>query len=179
MQSRRSFISRAVAAAGGALISPLAALAQLRNNVRVPKLKITAVKAVRMRGMASRFVRVYTDQGLTGTGETLDTIGAEDIINNHLGPGLAGSDPLDIEGIWFDYWTRKNPPGGIAPLFMRGMGGPYLAALSGIEMALWDLAGKAIGVPLYRLFGGRVRSKVESNANGMPVLFVYVLLVPK
>src|SRR5690606_32827568 len=46
------------------------------------------------------------------------------------------------------------------PVFMRGMGGPYLAALSGLEMALWDLAGKAMGVPLYRLFGGKVRDKL-------------------
>jgi galactonate dehydratase len=43
---------------------------------------------------------------------------------------------------------------------MRGMGGPYLSALSGIEIALWDLAGKALGVPVYRLLGGKVRSKL-------------------
>lgn len=125
-----------------------------------PKLKITSVKAARLKGINSRFVRVHTDQGLAGTGETLDTIGAEDIINKHLGPALAGRDPLDIEGIWWDLWSWRSPPGGIPPVFMRGMGGPYLSALSGIEMALWDLAGKAIGVPLYRLFGGRVREKV-------------------
>jgi galactonate dehydratase len=113
-----------------------------------------------LKGINSRFVRVHTDQGLAGTGETLDTIGAEDIINKHLGPALAGRDPLDIEGIWWDLWSWRSPPGGIPPVFMRGMGGPYLSALSGIEMALWDLAGKAIGVPLYRLFGGRVREKV-------------------
>ena len=127
---------------------------------RAPKLKITKIKAVRMRGINSRFVRVHTDQGLTGTGETLDTIGAEDLINNHLGPALEGRDPLDIEGIYFDLWTWQRIPGGIPPVFMRGLGGPYLAAMSGIEIALWDLAGKAMGVPLYRLLGGRVRDKL-------------------
>lgn len=127
---------------------------------RVPRLKISAVKAVALRGINSKFVRVYTDQGLTGTGETLDTVGAQDIINKHLGPALVNRDPLNIEAIYFDLWTWRSPPGGIPPVFMRGMGGPYLAAVSGIEMALWDLAAKAMGVPLYRLFGGSVRNKV-------------------
>ena len=45
-------------------------------------------------------------------------------------------------------------------MFVRGAGGPFLTAVSGVEMALWDLAGKALGVPLYRLFGGRVRTRV-------------------
>jgi len=134
--------------------------ARSQGTSRAPRLKIREIRAVRMRGINPRFVRVYTDQGLTGTGETLDTIGAEDIINRHVGPGLVGRDPLDIEGIWFDLWSWKQVPGGIPPVFMRGMGGPYLAAMSGIEMALWDLAGKAMGVPLYRLFGGRMRNKV-------------------
>ena len=90
----------------------------------------------------------------------MDNIGAEFIINNHLGPALVGRDPLDIEGIYWDFWTWKQPPGGIPPVFMRGMGGPYLTAMSGIDMALWDLAGKALGVPVYRLLGGRVRNKL-------------------
>lgn len=147
-------------------LESFAAFLALRHDLRaqgtsrVPKLKITDVKAARLRGMNSRFVRVYTDAGLTGTGETLDTIGAEDIINKNLGPAVKGRDPLDIEGIWFDLWSWKRIPGGISPVFMRGLGGPYLAALSGLEMALWDLAGKAMNVPLYRLFGGRVRDKV-------------------
>ena len=54
----------------------------------------------------------------------------------------------------------EKVPGGVQPVFMRGMGGPYLSAMSSIEMALWDLAGKALGVPVYRLMGGRVRNKV-------------------
>ena len=102
----------------------------------------------------------YTDQGLTGTGETLDNAGSEYIVNNNIGPWLVGRDPLDIKEILFDLWGWKRAPQGLSPVFMRGVGGPYLSALSGVEMALWDLAGKAMGVPLYRLFGGRVREKV-------------------
>ena len=127
-----------------------------------PKLKIREIRAVRLRdGFNSRFIRVYTDQGLTGTGETMDTVGAEDIVNSFMGPQLAGRDPLDIEGILYDLWGWKRSSGGPpSALFMRGMGGPYLSAISGVEMALWDLAGKAINVPVYRLLGGRVREKI-------------------
>ena len=127
-----------------------------------PKLKIREIRAVRLRdGFNSRFIRVYTDEGLTGTGETMDTVGAEDIVNSYIGPRLAGRDPLDIEGILFDLWGWKKSAGGTpSPLFMRGMGGPYLSAISGVEMALWDLAGKALNVPVYRLLGGRVREKL-------------------
>lgn len=135
--------------------------ARAQGTSRVPKLKIREIRAARMSGINSRFVRVYTDQGLTGTGETLDTIGAEDIINKFFSPGLAGRDPLDIEAIYFDMYSWRSVPGGIPAVFMRGSGGgPYIAALSGIEMALWDLAGKAFGLPVYRLMGGRLRDKV-------------------
>ena len=58
-------------------------------------------------------------------------------------------------------YSWRSVPGGIPPVFMRGAGGgPYIAALSGIEMALWDLAGKALGLPIYRLMGGRLRDKI-------------------
>jgi galactonate dehydratase len=157
MTDRRSILAGIPAAAAFAAVRHDA---RAQGTSRAPKLKITTVKAVRLRGINSRFVRVHTDQGLTGTGETLDTIGAEDLVNNHLGPAIAGRDPLDIEKIWYDFWSWPSPPGGIPPVFMRGMGGPYLSAMSGIDMALWDLAGKALGVPVYRLFGGLLRERI-------------------
>jgi galactonate dehydratase len=144
----------------------LLAAASLRDvraqaGSRAPKLKIREIRAVRLRNSVTKYVRVYTDQGLTGTGEMVDTIGAEFLINNHMGPALAGQDPLDIEAIYTEYFAWKAPQGGISPVFMRGMGGPYLTAMSGIDIALWDLAGKALGLPVYRLFGGRVREKLS------------------
>ena len=93
------------------LMAPLLAEARRQGTSRAPKLKIREIRAVRMRDINSRFVRVYTDQGLTGTGETLDTIGAEDIINKFLGPGLVGRDPLDIESIYFDLYSFRSVPG--------------------------------------------------------------------
>lgn len=154
--NRRTFLGGAAALYGAFLRN-----ARAQGSSRAPKLKIREIRAVRLRdGFNSRFVRVYTDHGLTGTGETMDTVGAEDIVNTNIGPSLASRDPLDIEGILFDLWGWKRLPGGNSPLFMRGMGGPYLSAVSAVEMALWDLAGKAMGVPVYRLLGGRVREKV-------------------
>lgn len=156
--NRRDFIRQS-----GMFYGAYLASARAQGTSFLPKLKIREIRAVRLRdGFNSRFVRVYTDQGLTGTGETMDTVGAEDIVNSFIGPSLAGRDPLDIEGILYDLWGWRRTAGGgpPSPLFMRGMGGPYLCAMSGVEMALWDLAGKAMNVPVYRLLGGRVREKV-------------------
>lgn len=146
---------------GLAAYSSLLAAARGQGMSRAPKLKIREIRAVRMRNINSRFVRVYTDQGLTGTGECLDTIGAEDIINKWFSPDLAGRDPLDIEAIYFDLYSYRSMMGSAPSVYMRGAGGgPYFAAVSGVEMALWDLAGKALGLPIYRLMGGRVRDKL-------------------
>jgi galactonate dehydratase len=158
MTNRRQFLKTAAA---GLISSPWAAYAQIRNESRIPKFKITEVRAVELRGFNSKFVRIYTDQGLTGTGEIVDTIGAPQIINQHLGPSLVGRDPLDIEAVWFHFWGWGKVPDATWPVFMRGAGGgPYFAAVSGIDIALWDLAGKATGLPVYRLLGGKVRDKV-------------------
>jgi len=155
--NRRQFIQQSAMFYAAFLAS-----ARAQGTSSAPKLKIREIRAVRLRdGFNSRFIRIYTDQGLTGTGETMDTVGAEDIANSFMGPQLAGRDPLDIEGILFDLWGWKRLSGGPpSPLFMRGMGGPYLSAISAVELALWDLAGKAMNVPVYRLLGGRVREKI-------------------
>jgi L-alanine-DL-glutamate epimerase-like enolase superfamily enzyme len=80
----------------------------------------------------------------------VDNVGSAHIINEKLGPSIAGRDPLDIEAIYFHFWGWGRVPDTTWPVFMRGNGGgPYLSAVSGIEIALWDLAGKAMGAPIY------------------------------
>jgi galactonate dehydratase len=139
----------------------LLSYARAQGTSRTPKLAIREVRAVRLRSFNSKFVRVYTDQGLTGSGETLDNAGSEYIINNNIGPALKGRDPLDIEGILYDLFGWKKLPGGVpSPVFAEGRGGPYLSAVSGVEMALWDLAGKALGLPVHQLLGGKIRSRI-------------------
>ena len=97
-------------------------------------------------------VRVETDEGLVGygeacaayefTGDTLWTV--QDVIGEYLGPSVVGRDPFDVEAI-ARHWERE--------LFTVG----NEAARAGLEMALWDLQGKALGRPLYDLLGGRSR----------------------
>jgi len=155
---RRTFLGGLT---GAAIYREFLTNARAQGTSAAPNLKIREIRAVRLRdSINNRFVRVYTEQGLTGTGEFMDTLGAEYIINNNISPALAGRDPLDIEGLLFSLWQDRLPGGAPSAVFVRGMGGPYLTAISGVEMALWDLAGKAMGFPIYRLLGGRVRDRV-------------------
>src|ERR1700742_5325289 len=152
----RSFI-------GAGFYAALRSDANVAGAARAPKLLIREVRAIRLKsGFNSRFVRVYTEEGLTGTGECVDSVGTEYIINGAFNTMLKGRDPLDIQGILADFWGYHKVNLGVAPsvMFVHGQGGPYLTAVSGVEMALWDLAGKAFGLPIHNLLGGKMRSKV-------------------
>ncbi len=104
------------------------------------------------------FVKIYTDEGITGVGEgTLEYkekafLGALE----HIKEYLLGKNPLQIEEhfhkIYRDAYWR---------------GGPVLmSALSAVEMALWDILGKSLGVSVYQLMGGKVHDKVRIYVNG-------------
>jgi galactonate dehydratase len=99
------------------------------------------------------FLRVDTDEGITGWGEPVIEGRAETVRTAvaELGEALIGEDPLRIE----DHWQRLTKSG-----FYRG--GPVLSsAVAGIDQALWDIAGKSFGVPVYQLLGGPVRQRVR------------------
>src|SRR3954453_4182755 len=99
------------------------------------------------------FLRVDTDEGITGWGEPIVEGRAETVQTAvaEIGEALVGEDPLRIE----DHWQRMTKGG-----FYRG--GPVLSsAVAGIDQALWDIAGKAYGVPVYQLLGGPVRDRVR------------------
>jgi galactonate dehydratase len=66
---------------------------------------------------------------------------------------LVGQNPLNVEALW----ERIRTMG----IFAGAQGGQYITALSGVEIALWDLAGKALGLPVYQLLGGKFRDKVR------------------
>lgn len=119
-----------------------------------PKLKITDIRTaqVMVHGPQTH-VRVYTDQGIYGQGECTDAaIGAASLYHSWRRM-LIGRDPLNVEAIWESIRT-----GGI---FAGAQAGQYVTALSGLEIALWDLAGKALGLPVYQLLGGKLRDKVQ------------------
>lgn len=119
-----------------------------------PRLKITDIRTaqVRVHGLQTH-VRIYTDQGLYGQGESTDAAAGTDALVAQFRHFLVGQDPLNVDALW-----ERIRTGGI---FAGAQGGQYVTALSGIEIALWDLAGKALGLPVYQLFGGKFRDKVR------------------
>ena len=113
-------------------------------------MKITAVKVFAVRDFV--YVKIITDQGLHGLGEASLSGRSLAVVQafEHLRPLLIGQDATRIEHLWQDIFRGT---------FWRG--GPVLqSALAGIDIALWDLAGKALGVPTYRLLGGASRDRV-------------------
>jgi len=119
-----------------------------------PKLKITDVRTaqVRVHGLQTH-VRVYSDQGLYGQGESTDAAVGTEALVRQFRRLLVGQDPLNVDALW----ERIRVSG----IFAGAQGGQYVTALSGVEIALWDLAGKALGLPVYQLLGGKFRDKVR------------------
>ena len=105
------------------------------------------------RGINFTLVVVETDEGLTGVGEaglTGNELAVSGAIE-HLKPVLIGQDPTRIEHLWQTMFRGSFFPAQ----------GAQSAAISAIDVALWDIRGKALGVPVYDLLGGRVRDSVE------------------
>jgi galactonate dehydratase len=148
---RRSFLQTTAALALPGLAN---AIQTASSAFRRPHLKITAVRTAEVIGHGHQVhVRVETDQGVTGQGEATDAaVGAAALIRSFR-PMLIGQDPLNVEALW----ERIRTSG----IFAGAQAGQYVTALSGIEIALWDLAGKALGLPVYQLLGGKVRDRVR------------------
>ena len=123
-------------------------------------MKVTAIKTFICNAFRTNFVfvKVETDSGLYGWGEaTLEykELTVQAAIHD-LESYLIGKDPHNIEAFRHDCYRDA---------YWRG--GPVLmSALAGLEMALWDIKGKALGVPCYQLLGGKVRDSVPIYVNG-------------
>ena len=98
-------------------------------------------------------VRIYTDNGLVGLGEAAAYGGPVQstltVLEQEIAPMLIGEDPRDVERIWHKCFFAH---------FQHGRSGILISALSGVDIALWDLLGKSALTPLYRLLGGFKRS---------------------
>ena len=103
------------------------------------------------------FVEVCTDEGVSGIGEATTeyhelAVAAQ--IESELRPRLLGMDPTDVEQIWQlgyrDFWWKR--------------GVVHTSAMSGIDQALWDIAGKVAGQPVFKMLGGKVRNRVRCYA---------------
>jgi galactonate dehydratase len=99
------------------------------------------------------FLKVETDEGIVGWGEPVVEGRAHTVAAavDELADYLIGKDPRQIE----DHWTVLYRGG-----FYRG-GAIHMSALAGIDQALWDIKGKALGVPVYELLGGKVRDRIR------------------
>lgn len=98
------------------------------------------------------WVRLRTDEGLTGLGETYPLAAAEQsVIRRSLAGVLLGRDPLAIDRLWADMFRAVS---------YSGWAGAEMRAISAIDIALWDLAGKAAGMPVYQLLGGASRDAI-------------------
>jgi len=131
-----------------------AAVQEASSPYRRPKLKITEIRTaeVRVHGYQVH-IRVYTDQGIVGQGETTDASQGNVPLIQSFARLLVGQDPLNIEAAF----ERIRTSG----VFAGAQAGQYVTALTGVEIALWDIAGKALGLPIYQLLGGKVRDRVR------------------
>jgi galactonate dehydratase len=100
------------------------------------------------------FVKVTTDDGIVGYGECSDNrvnpFGVAGCVED-LRPILIGKDPRPVEDLYWQMYRLTRP----------NLGGVVQKAIAGIEVALWDIKAKALGVPLYELFGGPQRDKIR------------------
>ena len=118
-------------------------------------MKITALETLQWQAYPRLIaLRVHTDRGIIGLGETVDKIpAAKAAIHGTLAPLVLGQDPLDIEGLW--RFVMDN-------IMYHGYAGAETRALSALEVALWDIMGKHYQAPLYHLLGGKTRSQVPT-----------------
>ena len=134
-----------------------------RRNGRHPRsrgdeLKITSVKTAASDGHCmSLWVKIETDAGVTGLGECVHGQYEAIALIKYLEPRLVGKDPFAIDALFED--MRRGH------VFQGGAGGALITALTGIEIALWDLKGKALKVPVYELMGGKFRDKIRVYAD--------------
>ncbi len=119
--------------------------------MKITEVKVFAVKGRHWPRFPMVFVEVHTDEGLVGLGESL-AFQATGSLHSlaEVGEWVVGEDPLRIERLWERCYRR----------------GAALPALSGIEIALWDIAGQVAGLPIYQLLGGACVDQVRVYADG-------------
>src|SRR5215831_17601404 len=159
--SRRAVLSSAFASLGLSAFDAAEAAAQqrvgkdapiaARDNLKVTKLETFLVKPRWL------FLKIHTDEGIVGLGEPIvegRALTCAEAVKE-IEPYLVGQDPRRVAHHWQAIYRHA---------FYRG--GPVLtSALSGIDMALWDIKGKALGVPVYELLGGPTRRRVRVYAH--------------
>ncbi len=116
-------------------------------------LKITDIKCGFIRGGHSLFVKIYTNQNVWGCGEGVDATPGTYHLVKMMAERIKGKSPLNVHRLFED--LRRSG------FFEGAQAGMYVAVLSAVEAALWDLTGKALGLPVYQLLGGKFRDRIR------------------
>ena len=171
-QRRTMFLAAAFMAGSGFAARSASALSKDETKSGILNLKIASVKTYLLRHKLERpfgvsvsvpldttrealLVRIETNSGLVGWGETSPINGTRTTIDEQLGPQLIGQNPIEHRRLWRNMWGAN---------FGNAL------AVGAIEMAINDLRGKALNIPVAELFGGRLRDRVPVYASGMNYL---------
>jgi L-alanine-DL-glutamate epimerase-like enolase superfamily enzyme len=161
--SRRNFFRAGAALGAGLLLGDRIAAGETEEaslGPRPPKLRITDIKTYVLK-TGQTLVEVFTDGGITGIGECSPMVHGSAfaaLIDRAIRHYAVGRNPFDVEKIWREAFFGR---------YKLGPMGVYLEALAGVDIALWDIMGKALGVPCYMLMGGKVRERVPLYASAM------------
>jgi galactonate dehydratase len=156
---RRSFLVGS-AAAGWPALGPGAGAGPGGTGLKIVEIRIYRVS---VGGRNPVLVQVFTDGGPNGVGEAAVAYGsgapaAAAMVKELAEEFVLGKDPFHIEALWSEMYDHT--------FWAKGGGSILFAGISAIEQALWDIKGKALGVPVYELLGGKVWDRVRVYANG-------------
>ena len=154
-QSRRQFLTKS------SLIAPAfvvghglqQAMERTSQHSAPSDLQITSIICGYIRGGHSLFVKVYTNQDIWGCGEGVDATPGTYHLVKQFETRIKGKNPLNVHRLFED--LRRSG------FFEGAQSGMYVAVLTAVETALWDLAGKALGLPVYQLLGGKFRDRIR------------------
>lgn len=156
LPNRRSFFKKS-AIAGAMAFSGFQVMGdsieKAPQHSKPSDLKITDIKCGYIRNGHSLFVKIYTNQEVWGCGEGVDATPGTYHLVKMFGDRIKGKSPLNVHRLFEDIRRRG--------FFEGAQSGMYIAVLSAVESALWDLAGKALDLPVYQLLGGKFRDKIR------------------
>ena len=145
-------------------------------HVPIPEAKQHTTDFGRIASFDSALVRVETEDGLVGYGEAKAAVGSAGsnaalvtCIEQELAPLIQGEDARDISRLWDVMYNGSRAHFAIArghAFPILGRRGLAVAGLAGIDIALWDILGKSLGVPVWRLLGGRRQARMPAYASG-------------
>ncbi|WP_152266813.1 mandelate racemase/muconate lactonizing enzyme family protein [Agriterribacter humi] len=137
------------------------------TNVTATVLRLPQISSAADGTQDDLIITVETDEGITGYGEvdTAPYVGKA-VVDAYMSHGtcyglrevIIGTDPFDYEQIWNDMWSKT---------YYYGRSGPVMHVMSGIDMAIWDIMGKAVGKPVHKLLGGSYADKVRAYASAL------------